>query len=155
MEEELLQQEEQKEENHYQHRPHICGLFFYFKLRYIMMKFSESLKKNKDFQLVYRKGKSYGNKYLVMYILKNDTCNNRVGISVSKKVGNSVVRHHLTRLIRESYRLREEYFQGGLDIVIIARAAAKGKEYRDIASALVHLGKLHNIYKQSNSSDCR
>ena len=63
------------------------------------MKFSESLKKNKDFQTVYRQGKSYANKYLVLYIMENQTEKNRIGISVSKKVGNSVVRHHLTRLI--------------------------------------------------------
>ena len=77
------------------------------------MKFSESLKKNRDFQSVYRKGKPYGNKYLVMYLLANDLGRNRVGISVSKKVGNSIIRHHLTRLIRESYRLHEEQFQCG------------------------------------------
>ena len=111
------------------------------------MKFSESLKKNKDFQTVYRQGKSYANKYLVMYILKSETGKNRVGISVSKKVGNSVIRHHITRLIRESYRLSEEHFQSGYDIVIIARANAKEKTYREIESALIHLGKLHNIYK--------
>ncbi len=51
------------------------------------MKFSESLKKNRDFQSVYRKGKPYGNKYLVMYLLANDLGRNRVGISVSKKLG--------------------------------------------------------------------
>ena len=109
------------------------------------MKFSESLKKNKDFQVIYRRGKSYGNRYLVMYLLKNDLGKNRVGISVSKKVGNSIVRHHLTRLIRESYRLHEEMFQCGYDIVIIARVAAKDKTYHEIESALIHLGKLHNI----------
>ena len=54
------------------------------------MKFSESLKKNRDFQSVYRKGKPYGNKYLVMYLLANDLGRSRVGISVSKKVGNSI-----------------------------------------------------------------
>ena len=75
------------------------------------MKFSESLKKNKDFQIVYRKGKSVANSYLVMYILPNNTDRNRLGISVSKKVGNSVVRHRLTRLIRESYRLSEVHFR--------------------------------------------
>ena len=110
------------------------------------MKFSESLKKNKDFQIVYRQGKSYANKYLVMYILKNELGRNRLGISVSKKVGNSVIRHHLTRLIRESYRLSEEHFQSGYDIVIIARVSAKEKKYYDIESALIHLGKLHDIY---------
>lgn len=101
--------------------------------------------KNKDFQIVYKKGKSYANKYLVMYILENYTEENRLGISVSKKVGNSVVRHRITRLIRESYRLQESRFQNGFDIVVIARTNAKDKTYQEIESALIHLGKLHNI----------
>ena len=109
------------------------------------MKYSESLKKNKDFQYIYRKGKSYANKYLVMYVLENGTSQNRLGISVSKKVGNSIVRHRLTRLIRESYRLQEERFRCGLDIIVIARIGAKGKDYKDIVGAMLHLGHLHNI----------
>lgn len=109
------------------------------------MKFSESLKKNSDFQKVYRQGKSYANRYLVMYVLENHTEGNRLGISVSKKVGNSVIRHHLTRLIRESYRLHEDMFNSGLDIVVIARVSAKNVGYRDIESALLHLGGLHNV----------
>lgn len=109
------------------------------------MQYSESLKKNKDFRNVYRNGTSYANKYLVMYILENQTGKNRLGISVSKKVGNSIVRHRLTRLIRESYRLQEDRFQCGLDIVVIARASAKGKNYQDIESAILHLGCLHEI----------
>ena len=118
------------------------------------MIFSESLKKNRDFQIVYKKGKSFANKYLVMYVLKNnDRLNkeemNRLGISVSKKVGNSVVRHRLTRLIRESYRLQESRFQRGLDIVVICRASAKGKSYNELESALIHLGKIHNIIDSS------
>lgn len=117
------------------------------------MKFSESLKKNRDFQSVYRKGKSYGNKYLVMYLLPNQTESNRIGISVSKKVGNSIVRHHLTRLIRESYRLHEENFQCGYDMVVVARTAAKERTYHEIESALIHLGRLHNIYEVDKISD--
>ena len=66
------------------------------------MKYSESLKKSKDFQQVYRHGTSKANRYLVMYVLENQYMKNRLGISVSKKVGNSVVRHRITRLIRES-----------------------------------------------------
>lgn len=112
------------------------------------MKFSESLKKNKDFQIVYKNSKSYANKFLVMYVRENGTENNRLGISVSKKVGNSVVRHHLTRLIRESYRLQEAHFKSGLDIIVIARVSAKDKGYHDIESALIHLGRLHEIYIQ-------
>ena len=56
------------------------------------MKYSESLKKNRDFQLVYKSGTSKANRYLVMYVRENQLEKNRVGISVSKKVGNSVVR---------------------------------------------------------------
>ena len=111
------------------------------------MRFSESLKKNRDFQTVYNKGKSLANSYLVMYVTENGLGKNRLGISVSKKVGNSIVRHRLTRLVRESYRLSEEHFRCGIDIVVIARKSAKGKDYHDIESALIHLGKLHKIYK--------
>ena len=114
------------------------------------MKFSDSLKKNKDFQNVYNNGVSFANRYLVMYVLKNNTENNRIGISVSKKVGNSVIRHHITRLVRESYRLHEDMFDSGLDIVVIARVSAKNVGYRDIESALLHLGGLHRIIKKQN-----
>ena len=109
------------------------------------MKFSESLKKNSDFQKVYRQGKSYANRYLVMYVLENHTEGNRLGISVSKKVGNSVIRHHLTRLIRESYRLHEDMFNNGLDIVVIARSTARDISYHETESALLHRGGLHKV----------
>ena len=109
------------------------------------MNFSESLKKNSDFKNVYTHGKSYANKYLVMYVLENNLGKNRIGISVSKKVGNSVVRHHITRLIRESYRLHENIFNSGLDIVVIARNSAAEISYHEIESAMLHLGKLHGI----------
>lgn len=107
------------------------------------MKFSESLKSNRDFKNVYGKAKSYANKYLVMYVLENGLEQNRLGISVSKKVGNSVVRHHVTRLIREGYRLHEDMFNSGLDIVVVARASAKDAKYSDIESALLHVSRLH------------
>ena len=113
------------------------------------MKFSESLKKNSNFKNVYSFGKSYANKYLVMYMLENSMGINRIGISVSKKVGNSVVRHRVTRLIRESYRLHEEIFNSGLDIVVVARKGASTVRYAEIESALLHLGKLHNIINMS------
>ena len=115
------------------------------------MFFSESLKKNEDFKTVYRRGKSYANKYLVMYVYKNSVYSknnqkvNRLGISVSKKVGNSVVRHRFCRLVRESYRLHEKMFNSGLDIVVVARTSAKDCKYSEIESALLHLGKLHGI----------
>lgn len=106
---------------------------------------SESIKKNSDFQHIYQSGKSYANRYLVMYVVESEKSCTRLGISVSKKVGNSVVRHRVKRLIKESFRLNLEQFKTGYDIIVIARSTAKGKNYSDISSALLHLGKLHNI----------
>ena len=93
------------------------------------MKFSESLKKSKDFQNVYNKGNSYANRLLVMYVLENHTDKNRLG----------------TRLIREGYRLQEDMFNSGLDIVVIARGTARDASFHQISSALKHLGGLHKI----------
>lgn len=114
------------------------------------MIYSESLKKNRDFQQVYRHGTSQSNRYLVMYVLKNQYNKNRLGISVSKKVGNSVVRHRVTRLIRESYRLNESTFDKSLDIVVIARPSAKGRSYQEIESALLHLAGRHHMAGEKN-----
>ena len=113
---------------------------------------SESLKKSREFALVYKTGISYANRYLVMYKVENGLNRNRLGISVSKKVGNSVVRHRVTRLIRESYRLNQDKFSVGFDIVVVARASAKDKQYRDIESALLHVGKIHKIVKEMMES---
>ncbi len=115
----------------------------------VRMIFSESLKKNSDFQNVYKNGKSYVNKYLVMYVLENNRDINRLGICASKKVGNSVVRHRFARLVRESYRLHENIFNSGLDIVVVARKSAASAGYREIEGALLHLSRLHHILKVS------
>ena len=119
------------------------------------MIFSESLKKYGDFQRVYKKGKSYANKYLIMYVLKQDTQENRIGISDRKKEGNSVERHRLTRQIRESYRLNETRFVRGLDIVVIARPGAKERNFFDIESALLHLGKLQGILEPEEEKEVK
>lgn len=109
------------------------------------MVFTDSLKSNQNFLKVYKNGRSYANRLLVMYIMENGKDINRLGITVSKKVGNSVVRHRVTRLIKESYRLHEAVFNSGLDIVIVARNTAKDAGYKEIESAVLHLGKLQNI----------
>lgn len=111
------------------------------------MVFSQSLKKNEDFRKVYENGVSLADSFLVMYKLPNNSNENRLGISVSKKVGNSIVRHHLTRLIREAYRLHEEMFDTGLDIVIVARSRVKNSSYKTIEKSLLKLADLHQILK--------
>ena len=103
------------------------------------------IRNNRDFQKVYKYGKSLANRYLVMYVMKNDLSENRLGISVSKKVGNSVVRHRITRLIRESYRLNKDKLKSGYDIVIVSRVTAKDRSYFEIESAFMHLCKLHHL----------
>mgnify|MGYP002627740668 CR=1 FL=1 len=112
------------------------------------MQFSESLKKNEQFRFVYKNGRSYANKYFIMYVKENGLDKNRIGISVSKKVGNSVVRHRVTRLIREAYRLNMDKIDKGYDIVFVARAGAYDKKYRDIESAMIHLLGLKRIVKK-------
>ena len=105
----------------------------------------DSLKKNREFQDVYGKRDSRANRLFVMYKAENHSERFRIGISVSKKVGNSVQRHRITRLIREIYRLNRENFKTGYDIIVVARQAAKGKGYGEMEQAFLHLGGLHHI----------
>ena len=113
------------------------------------MKRFPSIKKNSDFQKVYRAGKSYANRLLVMYVMANGEESNSVGISVSKKVGNSIVRHHITRLLREIFRLNNHRIETGLNIIVVARVAAKESDYKHLESAYMHLCGLHHILKES------
>ena len=117
------------------------------------MKNIVTLKNSREFGMVYNHKESYANKYLVMYLRSNDLDYSRIGISVRKKVGNSVVRHRITRFIRESYRLNKDNIKDGYDIVIVARLTAKGKNYHDIESAFMHLAKLHHIIKENDEKD--
>lgn len=90
------------------------------------------------------------NRYLVMYLIKNGKNRNRLGISVSKKVGKSVTRSRVTRLIRESYRLMEEEIKPGYDIVVIARVSSKDATYQEISKALYHLIRKHNLLNKQS-----
>lgn len=113
------------------------------------MKRFPSIKKNREFQVVYKTGTSYANKLLVMYVKESGEELNRIGISVSKKVGNSVVRHHVTRLMREIFRLNNRRIRTGLNIVVVARAAAKESDYKHLEGAYMHLCGLHHILEES------
>ena len=111
----------------------------------LQMLHSESLKKNDDFRLVYKRGRSKADSNFVLYAKKNGLSKNRLGISVSKKVGNSVVRHHLARLIREAYRLHEEDFHIGWDLVVVVRQGAADISFFDTEGSLIKLADLHSI----------
>ena len=105
------------------------------------MLFSESLKKNDDFRNVYKKGRSVADGRIVLCYISNGTDRNRLGISVSKKTGNSVVRHRFARLVREAYRLHESMFTGGVDMVVVARACAGSATYHEVCDSLLSLAK--------------
>ena len=103
--------------------------------------------KNREFREVYSTRNSFGNRLIVMYVKPNGTDEVRFGISVSKKVGNSVVRHRVTRVIRECLRLHEQEIRNGLDIVIVARELAKEQGLTEIEKAFFHVGKRQRIFK--------
>lgn len=102
-----------------------------------------SIKENSDFRRAYYKGKSIVKKRIVLYYRKNKLSDNRLGITVSPKVGNSVVRNRTRRLIRENYRLLK-IVKSGYDMVIVARSSAAYSNYygigRDLKSALKESG---------------
>ncbi|MGL4772123.1 MAG: ribonuclease P protein component [Clostridium sp.] len=118
------------------------------------------LKKNSEFRTVYRRGKSFANDLLVLYIFnnrKNKTLNNelynKVGISVSKKVGNSVVRSRSKRLISENYRLTQENLKAGFDFVFVARTKLKDKDFHDVTKAMNNLFKKAGLYNNEENSN--
>ena len=110
----------------------------------------EKLGKNPEFQKVYKNGRSKANKYLVMYVKTGESGPKRYGFSVSKKVGNSVVRHHITRLLRESVRKNDALVKEGNRIVIVARKDVSGKTFKEVDGAVFHLLKIHDILKWSD-----
>lgn len=101
----------------------------------------EKLKKNSQFSEVYKKGKSNATRLVVLYQLENGLSFNRIGISVSKKVGNSVVRHRAKRLIKESYRLNTPTLSKGYDLVFIARVRINAAEYAEVEKSVKRLLK--------------
>ena len=112
------------------------------------------LRKNTEFRLVYRRGKSYANKLLVLYVFNNkknineeNELYNKVGISVSKKVGNSVVRSRSKRLIYESYRLNVKDIKTGYDFVFVARGKTPFVKCEAVKRAMTKQLKEAGVFK--------
>ena len=99
------------------------------------MQFSKSLKLNHLFRRLYQKGRSSVNKYLVVYCRKNNLQENRIGLTVSAKLGKAVVRNRTRRRLREIYRLNESRFTPGWDLVVVARSRAVDAPYKKLEDA--------------------
>lgn len=112
------------------------------------MKYSCSLKLNHIFRRLYSTvGQANG--YLVLYARPNRLQCNRVGITASKKLGKAVVRNRVRRRLREVYRLNEEKFQPGWDIVVVARSRCINADFGKLTSAYLSLGEKAGILKRN------
>lgn len=113
------------------------------------MQFSKSLKLNHLFRRLYQKGKSAANKYLVIYCRRNGSPENRIGYTVSSKLGHAVVRNRVRRRLREIYRLHESQFRPGWDLVVVARSRAVDAPYKKLEGAYLSLAaKLDLLRKE-------
>lgn len=103
------------------------------------MRFSKSLKNNFEFRRLYTKGKSAASPYAVVYCRKNRSPVNRLGLTVSTKLGKAVHRNRIRRRYKEIYRLNEEKFDRGYDIVIVARSRSRNALYRALEADFLSL----------------
>ena len=112
------------------------------------MKFSGSLKLNHIFQRLYR-SKGQANGYLVLYARPNRTQTNRVGITVGKKIGKAHIRNRTRRRLREIFRLNEDKYQPGWDIVVVARSKAVDADFGKLTAAYLSLAKKAGILEEA------
>ena len=96
----------------------------------------EILRKDSDFGSIYKKGKSVGDRFVVVFSRKNNLPYNRTAFLASKKVGNAVARNRARRLMKESYRSLSDQFQTGYDIIFIARNTIKNSKCADVKKSI-------------------
>lgn len=103
------------------------------------MKNTVSIKKNRDFRFLYRKGKTAVSPLLALYVRRTKNTSNNMGITVSTKVGKAVVRNRVRRRIREAYRINEGLFSTGVDLIVVARRRASDASFSEIEKNLLKL----------------
>ena len=118
------------------------------------MKNTVSLKENREFSYLYKRGKCIPADSIVLYYKKNNLGYNRLGITCTKKIGKAVVRNKVRRRIRESYREIEERLIGGTyDFIIVARMKAASSEYKNISSALRYLCNKASLFSSKDEKN--
>ena len=105
------------------------------------------LRKNMEFKKVYSGGKNFWNRNLILYIRKNKLEESRFGVTITKKIGNAVVRNKIKRRIREIYRLNMYRIKDGYDLIFIPKKNVVDISYKELESALIHILKLSNMLK--------
>lgn len=116
------------------------------------MQFSKSLKYSHVFRRLYHKGTSSANRYLAVYCRKNGTAENRVGLTVSVKLGHAVQRNAVRRRLREIYRLHEAQFRRGCDIVVVARLRAMDAPYHELEKAYLSLAQKLSLLRDDDEA---
>ena len=110
-----------------------------------------SLKQNSDFRLVYTRGKNAVSPRVVIYCRKNRRKGNRVGFTVSRKLGNAVTRNRVRRRLREIMRLHDGELRKGYDLILVARSRAVNTDYRKLESDVLRcLEQLQLLKKEEN-----
>jgi len=118
------------------------------------MKKELRIKKNQDFQTVFQKGQSFANRQFVVYSLKKEEQGHfRIGLSVSKKLGNAVMRNQIKRYIRQAIFELKDRLLPGYDYVIIARKPAAEMDFFEIKSSLTHVLKVGKVLKRPASGN--
>ena len=105
------------------------------------------LRKQSDFDAIYKRGRSVGDKYVVIFYIKNDLDVTRTCFLASKKVGNSVRRNRARRLMRESYRHIKDSIPSGYDIIIIARNTISGRKFSEVDRSILNAFKRAGLLK--------
>ena len=105
------------------------------------------LKRRSDFQRVYRTGRSWANRYLVLYVFASDHLDGKVGFAAGKKLGCAVVRNRVKRLLRESYRKNQAQIKPGLALLLVGRKAMVDVKCDVVEKAFVSLGRRAGIFE--------
>jgi ribonuclease P protein component len=113
----------------------------------LAVKKSFRVKKTTDFDAIFKAKKSFANRAFIVYQLDNQKTHYRVGISVSKKLGNAVRRNRVKRLIRQVVRQHESHLADPKDFVVIARQGVEGFDYAEVEKNLLHVLRLSKIYR--------
>jgi len=103
------------------------------------------LRKNREFQSVYRYGKSYANRYMVLYVLSVKEPQSKVGFAAGKRLGNAVTRNRLKRLLRETYRLNQNQLKTKHNLLLVGRKSATTVKYAVVERAFKALCKKARI----------